>query len=342
MISTIIQKIMKHETLKENEASFFMENLASGEVSDAQASSVLSIMSFRGETVEEIVGFVKAIRKLSRITEPSLHHDLMDTCGTGGDGASTFNISTAVSIILSSLGIKVAKHGNKAVTSKSGSSDVLEALGIHAASNHYEANTQLSKYDIAFLHAPYFHPALKKVASLRQQLPFRTIFNSIGPLLNPMSPAYQLIGASNEIVAGKLAEVIRVLGIKRALIVTGKEGLDECSITGETSMFLVENNAVSAFTYTPEEAGLRRGSLHDLKVKNKQESAKLIISILNGEGNESAKNIVILNAAAALFASNRVQSIRDGVEIVNQCLQSQTAYYHLLEITKMEANVHVN
>ncbi|MET3728010.1 anthranilate phosphoribosyltransferase [Fictibacillus halophilus] len=342
MISNIIQKIMKHETLTENEAYYFMEKLANGEVTDAQASSVLSIMSFRGETVDEIVGFVKAIRKLSRKPESSQHHELMDTCGTGGDGASTFNISTAVSIILASLGIKIAKHGNKAVTSKSGSSDVLEALGVGAASNHFEANSQLNKHDIAFLHAPYFHPALKKVASLRGQLPFRTIFNCIGPLLNPMAPSYQLIGASNEEVAEKLSEVIKKLGIKRALIVSGVDGLDECSITGETRMFLVENNTVVSFNYTPEEAGLNRGNLSEITVTNKQESAELIRSILQGEGNESARNIVILNAAAALFASKRVSSIRDGVEIIKQCLQSKSAYYHLEEMTKAEASAHVN
>lgn len=342
MISNIIQKIMKHDTLTENEAYFFMENLAKGNITDAEASSVLSIMSFRGETIDEIAGFVKAIRSLSKRAEPAHQQELMDTCGTGGDGASTFNISTAVSIILASLGIKVAKHGNKAVTSKSGSSDVLEALGISAASDHYEANSQLLKHDIAFLHAPNFHPSLKKVASLRQQLPFRTIFNSIGPLLNPMSPSYQLIGASNEKVAKKLAEVIKVLGIKRALIVSGKEGLDECSITGETVMFLVENNTITDFIFTPEEAGLKRGNLSDLTVKNKHESAELIRSVLQGVGNESARNIVILNAAAALFASKRVSSIRDGAEIIKQCLQSRSAYYHLQEMTKREANVHVN
>jgi anthranilate phosphoribosyltransferase len=342
MIQQLIKKIMKNEPLSENEAFTLMQSLVNGEVTDVEASSVLSIMSFRGETSEEIVGFVKAIRKLSKTVTCSDGTEILDTCGTGGDGASTFNISTAVSIILSSLGIKVAKHGNKAVTSKSGSSDVLEALGIQVATNGFEADSQLSKHDIAFLHAPFFHPSLKKVAPLRQKLPFRTIFNIIGPLVNPMAPSYQLIGVSNEKTAKVMAEAIKMLGIKKALLVTGKDGLDECSITEETKMFLVENDTVTSFSYTPEEAGLQRGLLSDITVNDKQESAEIIQSILKGECNESAKNIVILNAAAALFASSRVPTIKDGVEIIEQCLLSGTAYHHLLLITREEDKALVN
>lgn len=342
MVQSLNKKIVKKETLTENEAFYFMESLVDGSVSDAEAISILSIMSYRGETAEEITGFVKAIRKLSKKVSRKSTEEIIDTCGTGGDGASTFNISTAVSIILSSLGIKVAKHGNKAVTSKSGSSDVLEALGINVATNSYEANSQLDNHDIAFLHAPYFHPALKKVAHLRQQLSFRTIFNIIGPLVNPMSPAYQLIGVSDESAAAAMAEAIKKLGIKKALLVTGKDGLDECSITGETKMFLVENGEITEFTFTPEEAGLKRGSLKDITVNDKEESAELIISILKGQGNESAKNIVTLNAAAALFASNRVPGIREGVEVIENCLSSGKAYKHLLSINKKEEKALVN
>jgi anthranilate phosphoribosyltransferase len=342
MIQSLNKKVVKNETLTENEAFYFMENLVNERISDAEASSVLSIMSYRGETPQEIVGFVKAIRKLSKQVNNDCSDEIMDTCGTGGDGVSTFNISTAVSIILSSLGVKVAKHGNKAVTSKSGSSDVLEALGIKVARNSNEAELQLNNYDITFLHAPYFHPSLKKVAHLRQQLPFRTIFNIVGPLVNPMSPSYQLIGVSDEMVAAAMAEAIKALGIKKALLVTGKDGLDECSITDETRMFLVENGRITDFSYTPEEAGLKRGSLKDITVNNKQESAELITSILRGKGNESAKNIVVLNAAAALFASNRVPVIREGVEIIKNCLRSGQAYNHLLLINKKEEKALVN
>jgi anthranilate phosphoribosyltransferase len=342
MIPLLNKKLMNNETMTENEAFYFMEGLVTGRVSDVEASSVLTIMSYRGETPEEIVGFVKAIRKLSKQVSHTSRDEIMDTCGTGGDGASTFNISTAVSIILSSLGIKVAKHGNKAVTSKSGSSDVLEALGIKVASNSYDADSQLNKHDIAFLHAPFFHPALKKVAHLRQKMPFRTIFNIAGPLVNPMSPSYQLIGVSNEKTAASMAEAIKMLGIKKALLVTGNDGLDECSITDETRMYLVENGTIKSFTYTPEEAGLKRGSLKDITVNDKKESAELITSILRGKGNDSAKNIVVLNAAAALFASNRVPSIRDGVGIIEDCLQSGTAYSHLIKISKEEEQALVN
>ncbi|MBY6035696.1 anthranilate phosphoribosyltransferase [Fictibacillus nanhaiensis] len=341
-IQKIMQKIVNHNTLTETEAFFLLEGIVNKEISDVQAASVLSIMSHRGETAEEIVGFVKMIRKMSNRSNQRFSHDIMDTCGTGGDGASTFNISTAVSIILSSLGIKVAKHGNKAVTSKSGSSDVLESLCVKVAKNHHEAESQLIKNDIAFLHAPYFHPALKEVAHLRQQLPFRTIFNIIGPLCNPLSPSYQLIGVSNEKTAATMATAINMLGIKKALVVTGNDGLDECSITDETKMYLVENGTITSFSYTPEEAGLQRGNLNEITVKNKQESAELILSIFKNKSNDSAKNIVILNAAAALFASNRVPTIRDGVEIVQNCLRSGVAYHHLLFISKEEEKALVN
>jgi anthranilate phosphoribosyltransferase len=337
-----MKKAMNHETLSENEASIVMEGIIAGNISDVQASSLLSIMSFRGETPEEIVGFVKVIRKYAKQIPNTFSDETIDTCGTGGDGASTFNISTAVSLILSSLGVKVSKHGNKAVTSSSGSSDVLSALGINTATNGYEAETQLNNYDITFLHAPYFHPALKKVAHLRQQLSFRTIFNIVGPLCNPMNPSYQLIGVSDEGMAERMAKAITMLGIKRALLVTGKDGLDECSITHETKMILVENGTISSFVYTPEDAGLVRGDLKDIIVKDKTESAKLITAIFKGLSSQSAKNIVVLNAAAALFASNRVPSIKDGVEIIEDCLRSRTAYNHLQHITKEEEKALVN
>ncbi|MDR7072539.1 anthranilate phosphoribosyltransferase [Fictibacillus barbaricus] len=342
MIRKIMKKGINHETLTENEAAIVMEGLIAGTISDVQASSLLSMMSFRGETPEEIVGFVKVIRKYSKQVPNQFSNEMLDTCGTGGDGASTFNISTAVSFILSSLGVKVAKHGNKAVTSSSGSSDVLSALGINTATNGYEAETQLKNHDITFLHAPYFHPALKKVAPLRQQLPFRTIFNIAGPLCNPMSPSYQLIGVSDENLAERMAKAITMLGIKRALLVTGKDGLDECSITHETKMILVDNGSISSFIYSPEEAGLERGNLQDIMVKDKKESARIITDIFNGKSSKSAKNIVVLNAAAALYASNRVTSIKDGVEIIEDCLRSKTAYNHLLHITKEEAKALVN
>jgi anthranilate phosphoribosyltransferase len=342
MIRNILKKAAKHETLTENEASFVMEGLFNGTISDAEAISLLSIMSYRGESPEEIVGFVKVIQKHAEQIPNTICDEMIDTCGTGGDGASTFNISTAVSIILSSLGIKVAKHGNKAVTSSSGSSDVLNALGIQVAANGNDAESQLKNYDITFLHAPNFHPALKKVIHLRQQLPFRTIFNIVGPLCNPMSPSYQLIGVSDEEVANRMAEAISMLGKKRVLLVTGRDGLDECSITNESKMILVEDGKISSFTYSPEDAGLKRGVLQDIVVNDKHESAYMIKDILYGRGSETAKNIVVLNAAAALYASNRVNTIKDGVEIIENCLQSRTAYNHLMHMANKEESAIVN
>jgi anthranilate phosphoribosyltransferase len=342
MIQSLIKKIIEHKTLSEKEAEQVMEGLINEEISEFQASSLLSVMRYRGETAEEISGFVRVIRKYSKVPEDRIPEAILDTCGTGGDGSSTFNISTAVSLILASLGIKVAKHGNKAITSKSGSSDVLEVLGIRAASDRYEAMQQLHEYDIAFLHAPAFHPALKKVASIRQQLPFRTIFNIVGPLCNPISPSYQLIGVSDVNTARTMAKALTMLGIKKALLVSGNDGLDECSISSETSMLLVEEGVIRSFSYAPEDAGLERGSLSDITVKNKHESAQLIRDILKGSGNKSAKNIVILNAAAALFASNHVSSIKDGVLIIKRCLEEGTAYRHLQGMTREEGKALVN
>jgi anthranilate phosphoribosyltransferase len=338
MIQHLIKKVIDHHTLSEKEASTVMEGLAAGEISDLQASSLLSIMRYRGETPEEIVGFVKVIRKHSHQVPNVASDSIMDTCGTGGDGASTFNISTAVGLILGSLGIKIAKHGNKAITSKSGSSDVLEVLGIRMAENAIDAKSQLEKYDMAFLHAPNFHPALKKIAALRQMLPFRTIFNMAGPLCNPTNPSYQLIGVSDMNSARSMARALTMLGIKKALLVTGHDGLDECSISGRTNMILVKNGIISNFTYTPEQAGLKRSSVQEITVKNKQESAERILDILKGKSNEAAKNIVLLNGAAALFASDHVTSIREGVGIIEKCLLDGTAYNHLMSVTKKGEN----
>ncbi|HHY73173.1 MAG TPA: anthranilate phosphoribosyltransferase [Bacillus bacterium] len=328
MFKEILNKCVIGETLSELEAEAIMNEIMSGNASQSQIASFISILRFRGETVDELVGFAKAMR--SHMTHVNYEDDsVIDTCGTGGDGASTFNISTTASIILSALGVKVAKHGNRAFTSNSGSADVLEQLGINIQSTPEEARNSLNDYNLSFLFAPHYHSSMRHAAVPRKDVGFRTIFNLLGPISNPANCKYQLIGVYDTEPAEKMAETLKRLGSKRVLLVTGRDGLDECSITTETDVVELNNGIITRRTISPEDFGLERGTLEELRVSSVAESAYILESVLAGSGNRSATNIVLLNAGAGLYAAEKCNSIKEGVELAKAAIQEGDALNQL-------------
>lgn len=338
MLKATLNRLIEGDYLTAQEAYSVMDHIMKGHVSTEQLTSLLSIMRLRGETVSELLGFTNGMREHMK----TIQHDeevVVDTCGTGGDGHSTFNISTAVAIVLASLDVKVAKHGNRKVSSSSGSADVLELLGLPVESTPEQAEERLVDQGMTFLYAPQYHQAMKHAVPARKSLGFRTFFNLLGPLSNPANSRHQVIGLYDHSLGEKLAETLRSLGSQHVLLVTGQEGLDEISISEPTDVVELHNGKISRYEITPEEMGLKRGRLDDIQVQNAMESARLIRSIFEGTANESARNIVILNAAAGLYVSERVPSIREGVSVVQDALDRDVVLQYYQSICVREEGI---
>ncbi len=325
MFKQILKKCSEGKTLDRNEAKLVMDEVMGGNATDAQIGGLLSMMRLRGETVEEMVGFALSMREHA----VSLDHQektLLDTCGTGGDNLSTFNISTATAILASASGVKVAKHGNRAISSSSGSADVLEKLNIPVQSTPVEAVQALKHRGLCFLFAPLYHHSMKHVASTRKSLGFKTVFNLLGPLVNPAKANRQMIGVFDRGLALKMAETLREIGTERAMFVSGGDGIDECSITTHTDVIELLNGKINTYQLSPEEVGIERGELSDIKAETVEESAKIIENIFKGKANKTAENIVVFNCASALYIADEVESIKEGVQKTKEILNSGRAF----------------
>jgi anthranilate phosphoribosyltransferase len=302
-----------------------IETLLDGAVPEAVAAALLTAIRIRGETADELEGAVRAVRRRMVVWESPIPPDrLLDTCGTGGDGTSTVNLSTAAAIVAAACGIPVVKHGNRAASGNSGSSDVLTALGVAADPGPEALSHGLAGLNIAFLFAPRFHPGLRSVADVRRQLPFRTLFNLVGPLCNPASPAYQLVGTPDESRAGLMAAVLARMGhIRRAAVVTGSDGLDEVTLNGPTRVLVVESGVIRGETWHPEDFGLECKGAAGLRVSGPEESAERIRRALAGEPGP-VRDYILANTAAALWVVDQ-QSLREGVSRAAEAIDSGTA-----------------
>lgn len=327
------------KTYTEEEAKQLMDTIMDGEATPSQIASLLTLLRFRGETVDELTGFTASMREHVKKL-PVRFDGLVDTCGTGGDGKSTFNISTASAIVMSALGTKVAKHGNRGFTSKSGSADVLEKLGIPIQTTPEAAVESIETNNMCFLFAPLYHVAMKHAVLPRQEIGFRTFFNILGPLSNPAGSDRQLIGVYDFSLAKKMAETLKRLGTKRALLVTGGDGLDECSIATHTNIIELSDGQIKEYAITPEEVGLKRGVLKDVQVNSSHESADLIRRIFIGKGSESAEGIVAMNAGAGLYVAGKAPSIKAGVEMVRNAVHSDIVQSHYLELIQEKGAEH--
>ncbi|WP_078546086.1 anthranilate phosphoribosyltransferase [Litchfieldia alkalitelluris] len=330
MFKELLKQCVEGKVLTEQQAYEMMNEIMIGNASESQIASLLSILRLRGETVEEMTGFARAMR--AHMTPLEYDDDIIDTCGTGGDGSSTFNISTASAIVVSSLGVKVAKHGNRAVSSKSGSADVLEKLGIETQADQAQAISALNEKGMSFLFAPIYHSAMKHAVIPRKEIGFRTVFNLLGPLSNPARCKKQVIGVYSTEYAEKMAYTLKNLGSEHVLLVTGRDGLDECTITAETDVVELKNGEITRYVIKPENVGLSRGRKEDIIASSVEESASIIHQIFMNTANESALNIVLLNSATALYVSGKVANIEEGVNIARTAIKDGTVKDHYIKL----------
>ena len=335
MIIDVLHRIANHcQSLSRDEARKVMSEVLTGQCTDAQIAALLVALHMKGETVEEIVGFAEAIRSAatplavvgnSAIDVSGTERDaLVDTCGTGGDASGTFNISTATALVAAGAGVRVAKHGNRSVTSKCGSADVMEALGVNITLPPARVADCLKEVGIAFLFAPAMHSAMKYVQPARRELRLRTVFNLLGPLTNPAHASAQVVGVYSDDLVEKLAEALSMLGLRRALVVHGSDGLDEISISGPTRVAEVRDGQVRTYEVTPEEFGLERAPIEALSGGDAAENAAIIREVLAGK-NSARRDVVLLNAAAALVAAGRANHLADAMPLAANSIDSGAA-----------------
>jgi len=307
----LLAKLADGATLTEDDAEDFFAACLRGEPTPAQVAAAVTSMRMRGETVGEITACARAMRRAAvTLKHP---YQVIDVCGTGGDGAHTFNVSTAVALVVAGAGVKVAKHGNRAISSRSGGSDVLSELGVKIDAGLEQQRRALDEANLAFLFAPAHHGAMRHVTPIRQELGFRTIFNLLGPLSNPAGAQRQLLGVYDLRWVEPLARVLGALGAERAWVVHG-EGLDEMTTTGATHVAEWRDGGVRLFNISPEAVGLPRASLADLAGGDPADNAEAMRALLSG-ATGAYRDIVLLNAAAALLVADKVETLRDGVDL---------------------------
>jgi len=311
-IKPLLTKLVEGQVLSVEEGHAFFSACLRGEPTPAQVAAAVTALRLRGETVDEIVAFATAMRDAAR-SLPHSFDEVVDTCGTGGDGQHTYNISTAASFVLAGAGLKVAKHGNRAISSKSGSSDVLAALGVNLDATIAQQAKALDEAGIAFLFAPTYHGAMRHVGPIRAEIGFRTVFNLLGPLCNPAGANRQVMGVYDPKLLEPLAEVLGRLGARRAWTVHG-QGLDELTTTGSTEVAEWKNGQVRRFTVTPADAGLPLASLEDLRGGDADHNAEALKALLDGQTGPY-RDIVLMNAAAALVVSDKAADLKSGAEL---------------------------
>jgi len=335
MITDALHRIANHrQSLSREEARAVMAEVLAGKCTDAQIAALLVALHMKGETVEEIVGFAEAIRAAAAPLGLRPNHTvdvsgterdaLVDTCGTGGDASGTFNISTATAFVVVGAGVRVAKHGNRSVTSKCGSADVMEALGVNINLPPTRLSACLDEVGIAFLFAPAMHSAMKYVQSARRELRLRTVFNLLGPLTNPAHASAQVVGVYSAALVEKLAEALSMLGLHRAFVVHGLDGLDEITITGPTRIAEVREGTIRTYEVTPEEFGMKRGTIDDISGGDAAANACIIRDILVGK-RSPRRDVVLLNAAAALVAAGKADHLTDALPLASKSIDSGAA-----------------
>ncbi len=328
-IRSLIAHVATGKSLSVEQAERAFDIMMAGEATPAQMGGLLMALRVRGETVDEITGGAKAMR--ARAVTIDAPQGAIDTCGTGGDAKGTFNVSTGAAIVAAACGVPVAKHGNRALSSKSGSADVLTSLGVNIDANMALVQDSLWQANIGFLMAPRHHGAMRHVAPTRVELGTRTIFNLLGPLSNPAGAKRQLIGVFDGVWAEPMAEVLRNLGSERVWVVHGSDGTDELTTTGPSDVVELRDGELRRFKVTPEEAGLTRTSLDTIKGGDGDENALIMTAVLDGTPGP-IRDIVLLNSAAALIVAGRVETLRDGIAVAAEAIDSGAASATLNEL----------
>ncbi|MFH0702956.1 MAG: anthranilate phosphoribosyltransferase [bacterium] len=332
-----IIKLVDNKNLTLQEASDIIDFIGSGEALPNQIAVFLTALKIKGETCEEITGFALRMREKAFKIDLDEIDNLVDSCGTGGDFSNTFNISTASAILASSSGLNVAKHSNFGFTSKCGSSNVIEALGISLSKTPHEVKNNLKKHNIAFIHAPYFHKCTSFVNTVRKEIGIRTVFNFLGPLTNPAYPTGQVLGVANPELCPKIAETLNNLGCKRALVVNGQNpDMDEISVCGKTLVYKLENNKIESFEMHPADFGIKLSKLEDIQGSAPEINAKIIKDIFSGKLDNAKLDATLLNSAALLWVGNKVNSIEKGIESAKELISNKIALKKLQELNNAE------
>ncbi|MCS7207283.1 MAG: anthranilate phosphoribosyltransferase [Dehalococcoidia bacterium] len=318
----ILELVVARRSLSQEQARQAMQTIMDGQATPAQVAGFLVALRMKGETAEEVAGMAQAMRaKALRVEVP---FPLLDTCGTGGDRAGTFNFSTAAAIVCAAAGAKVAKHGNRAVSSASGSADLLEACGVRIALGPEGVAQCIREVGIGFCFAPVFHPAMKHAAPVRRELGIRTVFNILGPLTNPAGAQFQVLGVADPGMGEMLAQVLRLLGVRRAWVVHGEDGLDELTLCAPTRVWDVQTDGLRFFTLTPEGVGLPRARPEDLKGGTPQENAQRLWALLKGERGP-LRDGVVLNAGAGLVVYGLAGTLAEGIRLAQEAVDSGRA-----------------
>ncbi|QGP93719.1 Anthranilate phosphoribosyltransferase [Neomoorella glycerini] len=331
MLKSLIGQVVAGQDLSETEAEQAMDIIMTGQATPAQIAAFLTALRLKGETVEEITGFARSMRRRAA-TLTTRHQVFIDTCGTGGDGRHTFNISTTAAFVIAGAGVAVAKHGNRSVSSHCGSADVLEALGIKVDLPPAAVACCLDEVGMAFLFAPVFHGAMKYAAGPRREIGIRTVFNLLGPLTNPAGAPCQLVGVYDPSLTETVAAVLGRLGSRRAYVVHGSDGLDEVTTTGPTKITCLDHGSLSTYTFYPEDAGLPRAGLENLAGGTAADNAAITRSVLKGEKGP-ARDVVLLNAAFGLLAAGVENSLTAALATAATSIDSGAAMAKLQDMT---------
>jgi anthranilate phosphoribosyltransferase len=329
MIKEAIAKLVEGQSLSQDEASAVMDEIMAGEATPAQFGAFVTALRLKGETTDEIVGLARVMR--ARAVPVITARPVVDTCGTGGDSAGTFNISTTAAFVVAGAGLSVAKHGNRAMSSQCGSADVLEALRVRIDLDAAQVGRCLEEVGIGFMFAPLFHPAMKYAVAPRREIGIRTVFNILGPLTNPASADTQVIGIADGSLGGKIAAVLKGLGSRHALVVHGDDGLDEITVCQSSQVWELKEGVIKSYNIAPEDFGLSRAEEGSLSGGSTAENAVLLRAVL--EGNPGPRrDAVLLNAAAALLAGDSSASLKEGVALARKALDSGSALAKLEDL----------
>jgi len=335
MIREGIQKLIEGADLSFEESEQIMHEIMSAKATNSQTAAFLTALRMKGETVDELIAFASAMRTNCRQIHPRIQGRLVDTCGTGGDKIKTFNVSTAAAFVIAGAGIPVAKHGNRAVTSKCGSADVMEIFGLNLTLEPKTVERLIEEVGIGFMFAQVFHPAMKCAAETRQEIGIRTVFNILGPLTNPASANAQLLGVYDKKLVEPMAHALGKLGCEQGMVVHGLDGLDEISTVGKTAIAYLNSGNVTKTILSPKDLGLKKASINELNTSSMLESAETIFRILSGIDIEGAKvDIVLANSAAGIIVGGKACDFEAGIEMARESILSGAAYGKLKALVR--------
>lgn len=337
MIKEAILKVVSGSDLTYEESKQVMEEMMTGTATQAQMASFLTALRMKGETIDEITASAEVMR--SKALHVKHETDVMDIVGTGGDGTGTFNVSTTASFVIAASGIPVAKHGNRSMSSKSGSADCLEQLGVNITITPEQSEKVLKDTNLCFMFAQGYHASMRFVGPVRREIGIRNIFNVLGPLTNPASANLQITGVYSESLVEPIAKVFSNLGVKRGFVFHGSDGMDEVTVTGATKVCEINNGEFKTYEITPEEFGLGRYDMQELVGGDGAENAEITKKILSGELKGAKRDITVLNSALGLYAGGKAESIKDGVRLAEEIIDSGKAYDKMVEFAKATNNV---